>query len=317
MAGLSGGQRKLLLFELIYQRTATQENLLIVLDEPFAGVTDDFVPYIMDRLKLMRITHNILLVTNDHVDTLKNLADNTITVSAVDRSLVKVNGREGIDRELTLLAMSIGDEYSPTTNNQDMKFFRDVEFSKHGGLYQILIYAVFVFGLFVATYWNSQPGSEALVLVAGGLVSFFVLFPYLLLIVDWRVYMLEETEALLHQSKSMNKFLKFCIIMVLIFIVTAAQFWCIDAVLGTLSSWEYFVAIVFDTFSIMMPGVLFGLYTNLTNEESQVLTSIPVLFLIFFSTTFSPGACVNILKELRCKLSLKSCMSCPVSSFSH
>ena len=129
MAGLSGGQRKLLLFELIYQRTATQENLLIVLDEPFAGVTDDFVPYIMDRLKLMRITHNILLVTNDHVDTLKNLADNTITVSAVDRSLVKVNGREGIDRELTLLAMSIGDQYSPTTNNQDMKFFRDVEFS--------------------------------------------------------------------------------------------------------------------------------------------------------------------------------------------
>ena len=129
--------------------------------------------------------------------------------------------------------------------------------------------------------------------------------------------MLEESEALLHQSKSMNKFLKFCIIMVLIFIVTAAQFWCIDAVLGTLSSWEYFVAIVFDTFSIMMPGVLFGLYTNLTNEESQVLTSIPVLFLIFFSTTFSPGAGVNILKELRCKLSLKSCMSCPVSSFSH
>jgi ABC-type Mn2+/Zn2+ transport system ATPase subunit len=39
MAGLSGGQRKLLLFELIFQRTALQGNLLIVLDEPFAGVT--------------------------------------------------------------------------------------------------------------------------------------------------------------------------------------------------------------------------------------------------------------------------------------
>ena len=39
MAGLSGGQRKLLLFELIVQRTADQRNLLIVLDEPFAGVT--------------------------------------------------------------------------------------------------------------------------------------------------------------------------------------------------------------------------------------------------------------------------------------
>ena len=54
MAGLSGGQRKLLLFELIFQRTALQDNLLIVLDEPFAGVTDDFVPFIVKRLNEMR-----------------------------------------------------------------------------------------------------------------------------------------------------------------------------------------------------------------------------------------------------------------------
>lgn len=32
-AGLSGGQRKLFLFELIYQRTINQSKLLIVLDE--------------------------------------------------------------------------------------------------------------------------------------------------------------------------------------------------------------------------------------------------------------------------------------------
>jgi ABC-type lipoprotein export system ATPase subunit len=38
-AGLSGGQRKLLLFELIYQRTMKQKKLLLVFDEPFAGVT--------------------------------------------------------------------------------------------------------------------------------------------------------------------------------------------------------------------------------------------------------------------------------------
>ena len=30
MAGLSGGQRKLLLFELIFQRTTSQDNLLII-----------------------------------------------------------------------------------------------------------------------------------------------------------------------------------------------------------------------------------------------------------------------------------------------
>ena len=32
-AGLSGGQRKLLLFELIYQRTKSQMNLLLILDD--------------------------------------------------------------------------------------------------------------------------------------------------------------------------------------------------------------------------------------------------------------------------------------------
>ena len=299
MAGLSGGQRKLLIFELIYQRTATQENLLIVLDEPFAGVTDDFVPYIMDRLKLMRITHNILLVTNDHVDTLKNLADNTITVSAVDRSLVKVNGREGIDRELTLLAMSIGDEYSPTTNNQDMKFFRDVEFSRHGGLQYSLVFAICAFGLFVATYWNSQPGSEALVITASGLISFFCLFGQSVQLVDWRVFMLEETEALLHSSKSMNKFLKFSVFLFLTFIISSIQYLCINTVTGTLSSWEYYVAIVVDTFTVMLPGVLIEMYTSLTDEECQMLSSLPPLLGIFFSTTLSPGAGIDGLKALR------------------
>ena len=132
MAGLSGGQRKILLFELISQRTATQENLLIVLDEPFAGVTDDFVPFIVERLNEMREKHNVLLVTNDHVETLKNMADNTITVSAIDRSKVQINGKEGIDCKMTLLAVSIGDgyKYNMSKSNKDLEFFRNVEFPK-------------------------------------------------------------------------------------------------------------------------------------------------------------------------------------------
>ena len=123
MAGLSGGQRKLLLFELIFQRTAAQENLLIVLDEPFAGVTDDFVPFIVARLNEMRKEHNILLVTNDHVETLKKMADNTVTVSAIDRSTVRINEKEGVDRDMALLAMSIGDDYKHSANNDDISFF--------------------------------------------------------------------------------------------------------------------------------------------------------------------------------------------------
>ena len=87
-AGLSGGQRKMMLFELVRQRARTQSELLIVLDEPFGGVTDDFVPYISERLDEMRLKHNILLVTNDHVAALTTMADSTITVSAIVRSKV-------------------------------------------------------------------------------------------------------------------------------------------------------------------------------------------------------------------------------------
>ena len=56
-AGFSGGQRKLLLFELVRQRTEGSEGLLLIFDEPFAGVTEDFVPYITEQLK--RINHSL------------------------------------------------------------------------------------------------------------------------------------------------------------------------------------------------------------------------------------------------------------------
>ena len=285
MPGLSGGQRKLLLFELIVQRIATQENLLIVLDEPFAGVTDDFVPYIIDRLNEMRMMHNILLVTNDHVEALTRMADNTITVSVIDRSRVTVNGKENVDRELTLLAMSIGDEYNHATNNKDLEFFRSVEFSFSGGLLQLFLYVNCAFGLFVATFWDSVPGSEALVLIAGGLVSSFTLQPYLLQLVDWRVYMVEEADALLHSSKSMNKFLKLCVIIFLLFVVSCIRFWCQDMVIGTKKSAEFFFAIFFDNFSAVIALICFGLYTNLSAQACQILGSMPFLFSIFFSTT--------------------------------
>jgi ABC-type lipopolysaccharide export system ATPase subunit len=131
MAGLLGGQRKMLLFELIFQRTVTQKNLLIILDEPFSGVMDDFVPFILERLNKMREEHNIILVTNDHVQTLKKMADNAVIVSAIDRSKVQINEKEGIDRDLAIMAMSIGDDYKYNTTNKDLKFFINVEFSKN------------------------------------------------------------------------------------------------------------------------------------------------------------------------------------------
>ena len=299
MAGLSGGQRKLLLFELIFQRTAAQDNLLIVLDEPFAGVTDDFVPFIVGRLNEMRKKHNILLVTNDHVDTLKKMADNTVTVSAIDRSKVRVNGREGVDRDLALLAMSIGDEYKHTTNNKDLEFFRSVEFSKMGGIPNVFAFAVFAYGLFLLMFWDSMPGSEALVLIAAGIVSFFTANPYFLQLADWRIFMIEEAEALLHSSKDMNKFLKTCLTLVLLLVITLIQFGCQEAVIGTMTTVEFFFGILFDNLSLMVMLLCLGLYTDMPDALIQIFGAMPFLLMIFFSTTFSPGAGVTGLKELR------------------
>ncbi|EED87024.1 predicted protein [Thalassiosira pseudonana CCMP1335] len=299
MPGLSGGQRKLLLFELIVQRTASQNNLLIVLDEPFAGVTDDFVPFIVSRLNEMRKNHNILLVTNDHVDTLKKMADNTVTVSAIDRTKVRINGKEGVDRDLALLAMSIGDEYAHNTDNHDLKFFADVEFSKDGGIPGVAYFGIFAFGLFLLTFWDSSPGNEALVLIAAGMISFFVANPYFLQLTDWRIYMIEEAEALLHSSKSTNKFLKTCLTLGLLVIISTIQFGVMNIVIDTLGAGKFYVGILFDNLSLLISMVCLGLYTDLPQQAVQILGSMPFLFMIFFSTTFSPGAGVAGLKNLR------------------
>lgn len=238
-AGLSGGQRKLFLFELIYQRTRNQKKLLIVLDEPFAGVTDDFVPFIVDRLNLMRQKHNVLLVTNDHVQTLTDMADNVITVSAIDRKNVKINNREKVDREKAIAAMGIGDEYVYENSGADLKFFVDTELISNGGLIGVGAFTAFAFTLFLLTFWDSAEESAPLVLIAGGIIAYFAVNPYLLSLVDWRNYMTEEAEALLHSSKSMNKFLKTCLTMTLIFVISLLEFGFVNAVVDGLSSFDY------------------------------------------------------------------------------
>jgi hypothetical protein len=111
------------LFELIYQRTKNQRKLLLVFDEPFAGVTNDFVPWIVDQLNLMRQKHNILLVTNDHVQALSEMVGNVLTVSAIDHTKVKINDREQVDREKAILALSVGNDYKFGATNSDLKFF--------------------------------------------------------------------------------------------------------------------------------------------------------------------------------------------------
>lgn len=298
-AGLSGGQRKLLLFELICQRVKSQSQLLIVLDEPFAGVTDDFVPFIVERLEEMRKNHNVLLVTNDHVETLTSMADNTITVSAIDRSHVRINSREKVDRAKAIAALSVGDNFVYESSGADFKFFLDVELWNNAAILGVAIFTVFAFLMILLTFWNSSEGSAPLVLVATGIIAFFCVNPYLLALVEWRNAMNEEAEALVHSSKGMNKFLKTALTLTLILILALLEYGFVNAVIDGFGAFKFFAAMLFDNASLTFPLIALGIYTKLPFQAVQILGSFPFLFMIFFSTTFSPGSGIPGLKVLR------------------
>jgi len=297
VAGLSGGQRKMMLFELVHQRIESKSNLLVCLDEPFCGITEDFVPFIVDRLNEMRKTHNVLLVTNDHVQTLTDMADSIITVSAIDRSKILVNGKS-FDREVALHAVSNGEMYTQNIGNEDLWFFFDTEVLSP----QILGcvgFTVFAFGLFLLSFWDSKPGSEALVVVAVQIVAFFALQPYLVALPDWRNTVIEEAEALMHCSVQTNKVLKAALVLVLLVALSAVAYGCLNAVSDTLTSADFWIFMLFDSASLTLPFICFGLYTLLPLQVVQIVASMPFLFFIFFSTTFSPGAGVEGIKALR------------------
>ena len=111
--------------------------------------------------------------------------------------------------------------------------------------------------------------------------------------------MVEEAEALLQSSKAMNKFIKTGLTLFVFVIIGCIQFTCQVAVIGTLTSVELFFGILFDLLSLLVGMILFGLFTDLPDQAVQILGAMPFLLMIFFSTTFSPGAGVNGLKELR------------------
>ena len=297
-AGLSGGQRKLLLFELICQRTANQSELLIALDEPFAGVTDDFVPFIVKRLNEMRKKHNIVLVTNDHVDTLTKMADNTITVSAEDRTIVKVNDKEGVDRQRAIFALSIGDDYDFQASDEDLNFFLDVEVYSDQSLIGIAMFSIFCFGLFLLTFWDSSEDQASLVLVAGSLIAFFCVNPYLLSLVEWRNAVEEEAEALMHSSKTMNGALKTVMTVLIVLILSFAEYGVIVAVVDGLSDIKFWLGIFLDSASMTFPLVCLGIYTHMDFQSVKIFGTLPFLLMIFLSTTFSPGSGVEVVKEL-------------------
>lgn len=299
-SGLSGGQRKILLFEIIYQRCYKKRGLLIALDEPFCGVTEDFLQFIVPRLRALKYEHNILLVTNDHIQPLKELADDTITVSALDRSMVQVNNKqERIARDEEIWALCVGDRYVYESTDADWKFFFDVEVKTNKLLAGVVLFTFVAFTLFVATFWNSSSENAALVLIAGGIICYFCINPYLLSLFDWRNCMLEEAEALLHASPTYNQVLKTATTVILMVIISVAEYTAVNVVISGLKGARFWIAMLCESFALSFPYICLGIFTRLPFQIVQMLAGIPFLLLIFFSTTYSPGAGIPGLKSLR------------------
>ncbi|KAJ1460484.1 hypothetical protein M885DRAFT_509482 [Pelagophyceae sp. CCMP2097] len=297
-AGFSGGQRKMLLFELICQRVAGRKGMLIVFDEPFAGVTDDFVPWIVGRLETLAADHSVVLVTNDHVEALTTLADTTLRVSAIDRSTVAVNGALA-NREHALNAVSSGVAFDGGVDG-GLKFFWETEVAGSGQLIGIMGFTVFAFGCFLLSFWNTSKGYEPLVMVAAQIIAYFCVNPYLLSLTDWRNYITEESEALMHASLQTNMAMKVGLTLMLILIISAVEYGLLQLVRpDTLEGGDLFLMMLMDSASLTLPQIAFALFTNLPQTITQVCGSLPFLLMIFFSTTFSPGAGVEGVKNLR------------------
>jgi hypothetical protein len=96
------------------------------------------------------------------------MADNTIVVSAIDRSKVQVNGMDSVDREKCILALSVGENFAyKGPYLHDLK----LTIAFNGGLISIAVFTIFVFSLFLATFWNSQPDQAALIYTASSMVE--------------------------------------------------------------------------------------------------------------------------------------------------
>jgi hypothetical protein len=111
--------------------------------------------------------------------------------------------------------------------------------------------------------------------------------------------MTEEAEALMHSSKDTNKLLKSMLVLTISH-SDVIEFGCANGVVeGSFEGGKIFIGMLLDALSLISPFLFFGLHTKLPFEAVQIFSLLPFLFMIFFSTTFSPGSGVEGLKELR------------------
>lgn len=185
--------------------------------------------------------------------------------------------------------------------NQDLMFFMQTEVLTSPHVGGSMGFTVFAMVLFLMSFWDSKGGQEALVLVGLQIVAFFAINPFLISLADWRNTVTEEADALMHASVQTMMHLKSVVTLILLLVINVITFGCLIACLDTevTNDAGMWVSMLFDSASLTLPFICFGLYSRLPLQIVQILASLPFLMMIFFSTTFSPGAGVAGIKELR------------------
>jgi hypothetical protein len=97
----------------------------------------------------------------------------------------------------------------------------------------------------------------------------------------------------------MNNALKSILTLLLIVVVSLIQWGISVAVIDGFEHVKFWIAMLMDSASVTFPFIYLGLYTNLSHQAVEIFAVMPFLFMLFWSTTFSPGSGVEGLKELR------------------
>jgi len=201
--------------------------------------------------------------------------------------------------ETALHAVALGRTYEHTPDGTDLMFFLSTELLTNPQVGAVLGFTIFSMVLFTLSFWDSSDDQEALVVVAIQIIAFFAINPFLIALPDWRNTIIEEAEGLLHFSVGMNLALKSGVTLLLLLLITSLAFGCLNLCIGSLGGVETWVSMLFDSASLTLPFICFGLYSLLPLQIVQIVASLPFLFMIFFSTTFSPGAGVEVIREFR------------------
>lgn len=192
----------------------------------------------------------------------------------------------------------MGGKYQFQTTAADLHFFLDTELL-NDSVITVVAFTILAFGLLLASFWDSSHDNGALIMVGGTVVSFFSVYPYLITLPDWRIYMVEEAEALLHASPQMNKICKAVLTTILIVLVSLVDWIVVNAVVDGFESPKFWIAILTDSASMTALFFLFGLLTNMSFHDVELFGLFPFILAIFWSGTFAPGAGVPGLEELR------------------